>query len=763
MAIDDEKRVSLQSNRVIHAKINVLDFDFNLVEEITGVVLDGSSYTIDATSDIRRTCSITIVVKDSTFDVKYGGKIWLDKYIQIFVGIEDNKNNREVVYSNIGLYLIDNPKQMYDATNNTLSINGVDLMSKMTGLRNGYLEGITYQIKANTNIRNAMISLVKDECGFNQYSIDLPHPTITTPADLSFGLGSTVYNIIAQLRDINSNYQTYFDTDGVFNFNRIPSGEHEQIMVNDEVWERVLISYSKETNFEEVKNYIEVFGKTQDDGHTPYGIAYDDNPLSPFYVGMNNENMIRIVLSGGEYDNIFPLAKYEDSQTQFNSLAQQRADYELYLRCKLQDTLELVCIPLYWLDVNWLVDITLPNKKVDEENSTIETEKYIIKRITTNLGVNGTQNISLIKYYPLDTGSLVYLGTPITQLGVGMYKLAVANNNDYAIFSGYKSMAYAYNENLVRTGIRTNERYNPIGLSFDDYALFGGGGTFNNYSVCVGNNTVWVFDDNLTRTEISPLTHEKIQTMGTVVKDTVNNHKYAIITDGDVNERVYYQYANVYDETFTKIGGVPPLSIDRGRGSATTVGNKGIFMGMLPNGEVVGSQNDTMDVYDSNLTHTVVSIPISNMRQCADMCSTTVGGYALFAGGFYYSNQTAKVNDKKSYYNRVYAVDEYLTVKALTTLKAKYESISATTIDNYAVFTGGGKQLTTTSQFTNATWLYDDTLTRSSVTGISQARSSIASTSIGDFVLCGGGVDNLAHTEIEGVTSYRMIDVYSKI
>ena len=139
MALNDEERVSLQRNRVIHAKINILDFDFNLVEEITGVVLDGSSYTIDATSDIRRTCSITIVVKDASFDVEYGSKIWLDKYIQIFIGIEDNSNNNNVVYSNIGIYLIDNPKQMYDAVNNTLSINGVDLMSKMTGLRNGYL------------------------------------------------------------------------------------------------------------------------------------------------------------------------------------------------------------------------------------------------------------------------------------------------------------------------------------------------------------------------------------------------------------------------------------------------------------------------------------------------------------------------------------------------------------------------------------------------------------------------------------------------
>ena len=157
----------------------------------------------------------------------------------------------------------------------------------------------------------------------------------------------------------------------------------------------MLISYKKSTDFESVKNYIEVFGKTQDDGHTPYGVAWENNPDSPFYVGDNFKNRIRIVLSGGEYDNIYPLAPYSTSVEQFNSLAQQRAEYELYTRCKLQDQIELTCVPVYWLDVNWLVSITLPNKQGKEE-----LQKYIIKKISTTLGVNGTQNITMMKYYP---------------------------------------------------------------------------------------------------------------------------------------------------------------------------------------------------------------------------------------------------------------------------------------------------------------------------------------------------------------------------
>ena len=148
-----------------------------------------------------------------------------------------------------------------------------------------------------------MTALINNECGFIKYSIDEPSPTTLTPYEMSFGLGSTAYNICSQLRDINANYQTYFDQEGTFWFNQIPSGRNEQIMLDDDIWDKVLISYKMSTDYESVKNYIEVFGKAQDEGYTvgdttyytPYGVAYDDNPQSPFYVGQNNENRISML------------------------------------------------------------------------------------------------------------------------------------------------------------------------------------------------------------------------------------------------------------------------------------------------------------------------------------------------------------------------------------------------------------------------------------------------------------------------------------
>ena len=81
---------------------------------------------------------------------------------------------------------------------------------------------------------------------------------------MSFGLGSTAYNILTQLRDINANYQTYFDQEGIFGLIKFLVVIMNKIMIDDEIWNKVLISYKKSTDFESVKNYIEVFGKTQD-------------------------------------------------------------------------------------------------------------------------------------------------------------------------------------------------------------------------------------------------------------------------------------------------------------------------------------------------------------------------------------------------------------------------------------------------------------------------------------------------------------------
>lgn len=441
--------------RDLRVKINILNFNMQTVDEITGAVLDGS-INVDATADIRRTCSLSLVVKDSTLELQPGGRIWVDKYFQVFV---DYLNSGDWI--NMGIYLVDAPSWSYDSGNSTLSLQGLDLMSKLTGQRNGYLEGIPTIIPQDSSIRDSMISTLVDLGGFNNYVIeDNPQPV---PYEIKIDQGGTVYDILSELRDITPNYEMFFDVDGVFHYQKIPSGQNEASYIQDDMWKQIVLSESTSVDFGEVKNVIEVYGMSHDpshygeatvDGNTykvtmagvdsltkgliygfkapsivenptlkinslpayplvnedgtnaaipqankfyvvqykgeenflflgyqqPCAIAKDENPDSPFYINTIGE--IRQVFYGDEYENIWS-----------NDLAQQRANYELWLHTRVNDSISLSVVPLYWLDVNILVDYTRVN--------TAETNQYIIKSIDTSLSPDGTQTINMIRYYPL--------------------------------------------------------------------------------------------------------------------------------------------------------------------------------------------------------------------------------------------------------------------------------------------------------------------------------------------------------------------------
>lgn len=462
MPTQNEYNVSTQICRNLYAKINLLNYKFQIVDEWSNVVVGNPTFTENANSDIRRTCDIALTPTDDSFSISDGNKIWLDKYIQIYLGIEDILTG-EIVYTNMGIYLINNPSQVWSAVDNTITISGLDLMAKLTGLRNGNLEGLEHIIPQGSNVRDAIIATL-ELAGFTNYIVS--ECPVTVQNDINIDVSGTVFDILKQLRDILPQYQMYFDVDGVFHYELIPSGNNEQIMIDDDVWTESFISYDVNTDFESLKNSITVIGKTHDiknyggtatistdtyvitistvsalrdnlkvgfvapskltapklnlnsygaknilneDGTvpilsddanvyyvvkyqttgdywlfmgevTPTGYVEDDNVDSPFYVN-GTVGKIRIVLSGGDYDNIYT-----------SDLAQQRAEYELYLRCRLLDNITIQCVPIYWAQVNWLIEITLP--------SSGETVKYITKQINTTYGETGTQSITAMKYYP---------------------------------------------------------------------------------------------------------------------------------------------------------------------------------------------------------------------------------------------------------------------------------------------------------------------------------------------------------------------------
>lgn len=303
---------TLQSIRNIDCKLFVLDYDYTILDEISGKT-ESISLSVNAESDIRRTANINIALKDDSrqtnsniFYWQVGNPYWFDKYIQIYVAIQDVQT-QEYVWVNEGIYMVNSPTISYDATSNSLSFEAVDLMSKMTGLRNGQLEGMTYTIPVGSTITGAIKTLLVEQ-GFDKYIVFDP-PYNYVPQEINIDVGGTAYDLLCQLRDINSNWEMFFDVDGVFHFQQIPSGkviidpesgeEGEPTPVVDQtVWDKLNVSYNLDTNFEDVKNYVEVLGKV----HEPqeYGTAtiergvLDLKLVNPIASYLNNEWIVGI-------------------------------------------------------------------------------------------------------------------------------------------------------------------------------------------------------------------------------------------------------------------------------------------------------------------------------------------------------------------------------------------------------------------------------------------------------------------------------------
>ena len=489
-----------QSQRNISIRINLLNFSKQIIDSIEGQVISGS-ITSDANSNMRNTCDIQMVVTDSSFNVEAEGKIWMDRYIQIYIGVEDLKTH-QTIWTNKGIYLLNQPTYGYSAESKELSFQGVDMMALLTDMRGGMLAE-AYLIPAGSNVRDVIITILGVN-GINEYVVDdcknSDGSIQPVPYDMNFDAGSTWWDVLEALQSILPNYQMYFDVDGVFHYETTPYRADESVRMDDDIWKQNVISENVSYDFETIKNSVKVLGRTHSvnyyatevsvdenivnltipgltaitdglligfvlkqsiygkvslnvnnlgaksltkmDGNYVTSLAkdeywtasyngannswqflghlqavgewMDDNPHSPFFVG-NPAGEIKIVLYGGDYDNIMS-----------DELATQRAEWEIYQRCRMNDSITLTSVPIYWSEVNWMVAYTPLGQDV--------VNQYLIRSITTDLTYDGTQTYNMIRWYPYyiqyvpATGGCIITINPSGSIVADVSSLAKSNS-----------------------------------------------------------------------------------------------------------------------------------------------------------------------------------------------------------------------------------------------------------------------------------------------------------------------------------------------
>lgn len=580
----DDYNILRQSYIKQYIKLDLLDFNMNIVDELSGNLI-GLSVTVDANADLRRSCECSLVVTDSSFEIKPGGKIFLDKYIRPWIGYL-NIRTGNIQWYNQGIYLINAPSYQYDAATYTLSFSGLDLMSKLTGLRNGELPGVPTKVPQGSDVRGAIIAAL-ELGGFNKYIVseckNVDDTIQEVPYDIEIAQGGTVYDILKELCAILPQYQMYFDTDGVFHYELIPTGANDPVLIDDDVWQNILISESVNTDFENVKNYIEVYGRSHNIDHfsdnttvdgstvtlhipslTPTttggsplqewtlvgfvppskvtgsiylkitagaseaaptilgtyklvnkdgsganylekdkyyvaqfqanhtfldlgndqasAVAYDDNPDSPFYVGnpvgSSSVGIIRHVCYSGEYDNIMS-----------NDLAKQRADIELYWRCRLNDSISLATIPIPWLDVNIIMSHAMKLQG--------DQKKYMIQSYNAQYGDTNSMTISASSWYPYylidgtqEPVELQYIMSTGTQfISTGF----IPNNNtrvqmELTVLNGASGYLFGSIYTNEKAAQEDPDTYTYLGASYNNGTITFGYNQDNSKTISVGTS-----------------------------------------------------------------------------------------------------------------------------------------------------------------------------------------------------------------------------------------------------------------------------------
>lgn len=412
--------------RQVFVKIEILGQDpldpnkkDKVINEVSGSAISGN-YNIDSMSAIRRTCSITFNLENGYLP-NAESIFWINKRFRLYIGLKEMKTN-SVYWFNKGTYAIKDPSISIAINENTISINGLDKMALYNGDISGQLEYAISQDVVNEDGESVyvddIISYVMRDGGETNLLIaktDLP-----LPYKIESAIGDTRYDIINKFTEIFYNYQAYYNLDGYFVFGEKPAyqsnGEVDNEIAMDfskdytnsrisNIPYNLLISINRDIAYSNVKNKIIVYGGVHDDGYQPnYELVINDAnyPNSPYTIEKLNERysddslMYRqlviqddIYVDDGEAES--ETDNMETVHAYSINLCKERAIQEAYLHQQATDTIQIVCVPIYSLDVNTVI-------VVDDDKSGANGE-YVITNISCGLGAGDTMSITANKLW----------------------------------------------------------------------------------------------------------------------------------------------------------------------------------------------------------------------------------------------------------------------------------------------------------------------------------------------------------------------------
>ena len=243
--------------------------------------------------------------------------------------------------------------------------------------------------------------------------------------------------------------------------------------------------------------------------------------------------------------------------------------------------------------------------------------------------------------------SLVY-STP-NSLSTGGTKVSCACAGDFIIFAGgfdsasNRRATEAFNKDFTKVSIGNlpNHYKSLSAVTGPNVAVFAGGLLQVTSSSAEVSDSVYAYDSSLTLITLASLSVARRAVAGACLNKNIifaggytDTGTSSSLSQRDLGTNV----VDAYDESLVAIGNIDSLSAPTGDNAATTLGNYALFAGGYDRGKGYISN---VDAYDASLS----KVPQHNLSTGrSGMAAATVGDYALFvAGNGDYSTDTVNV------------------------------------------------------------------------------------------------------------------------
>jgi hypothetical protein len=358
---------AIRNSADVSYRIELLDKNEDAIEDITEDFLDGS-ISIRYQNGDRRSADLSLINIDNKYTPSHKGRIWANTKIKISCGLDD-------FVLSIGIFCLVEPETTSNFSETTSSLSLNDKWSLVDGTLSGTLKS-DYIIPVGTNIGAAVKTIIATEIGDVKPPIIIP-TTVATPYTLTLDRGDNFGDMLIKLAEMIS-YECFYDKNGHFRFQPVGNDDNNPSMWDYSTNEVTYLGSSRRFDFAQLKNSVYVYGDNIN-GSQIQGSAQDTYLFSPTSVGLIGERVKLI-----NDDIIFN-----------NTLATQRAAYELRKAIIVQESTSLTSVPMFHLDVGEIITI-------EDSGNDLNRDRYIISGLDIPLNISSTMKVDVWKSRPLE-------------------------------------------------------------------------------------------------------------------------------------------------------------------------------------------------------------------------------------------------------------------------------------------------------------------------------------------------------------------------